>query len=60
LVGLSAEAPLRLVIPDLRTRPWKDLTVMIRGDNLLDADYETVVGFPGRGRVVLAGLRVGQ
>ncbi|HET9132714.1 MAG TPA: TonB-dependent receptor [Gemmatimonadales bacterium] len=33
-----------------------DLTVRV--ENLLDAAYEQVVGFPGRGRTVLAGGRV--
>ncbi len=35
------------------------LAVTLRGENLLDRRYETVVGFPGRGRAVFAGARVG-
>jgi len=31
----------------------------LRGENLFDKRYETVVGFPGRGRALFAGLRVG-
>jgi vitamin B12 transporter len=31
----------------------------IRGENLLDASYQTVVGFRGRRRAILAGARVG-
>ncbi len=30
-----------------------------RGENLLDSDYDVIAGFPGRGRTVTAGVRVG-
>jgi outer membrane cobalamin receptor len=35
------------------------LTATLRVENLLDEEYETVVGFPGRGRAILAGARIG-
>jgi outer membrane cobalamin receptor len=35
------------------------LTATFRVENLLDAEYETVVGFPARGRALLAGARLG-
>lgn len=35
------------------------VSALLRGENLLDADYRTVVGFPGRGRLVQAGVRLG-
>jgi vitamin B12 transporter len=35
-----------------------DLTPTVRVENALDEAYETVVGFPGRKRAVLAGARV--
>jgi outer membrane receptor protein involved in Fe transport len=38
-------------------RPGIDL--VLRVENLLDADYLATVGFPGRGRTILAGARVG-
>jgi vitamin B12 transporter len=34
------------------------LDVTMRAENLLDAAYEQVIGFPGRGRTLLAGGRV--
>jgi outer membrane receptor protein involved in Fe transport len=36
--------------------PGVDLT--LRGENLFDAAYLQTVGFPGRGRTLLAGGRV--
>jgi outer membrane receptor protein involved in Fe transport len=33
------------------------VAVTLRVENLLDEQYDTVVGFPGRGRTVLAGVR---
>ena len=33
------------------------LAVTFRAENLFDERYETVVGFPGRGRTLLGGLR---
>jgi outer membrane receptor protein involved in Fe transport len=38
----------------LQLRPGLVLTV--RGDNLLDREYETYIGFPGPGRALRAGL----
>jgi outer membrane receptor protein involved in Fe transport len=35
------------------------VTATARVENLFDRAYETVVGFPGRGRAVFAGVRVG-
>jgi vitamin B12 transporter len=35
------------------------LAATIRVENLFDKSYETVIGFPGRGRAILAGARVG-
>lgn len=35
------------------------LSATIRGENLFDRRYQTVVGFPGRGRAVFVGARVG-
>jgi vitamin B12 transporter len=35
------------------------VTLTARGENLLDSDYEVIAGFPGRGRTVMAGVRVG-
>lgn len=38
-------------------RPGLDLT--LRAENLLDAEYENPANFPGRGRTILAGARMG-
>lgn len=44
----------------LRDRPGQvGVTGMIRAENLLDKNYQTVVGFAGRPRAVLAGLTLG-
>lgn len=34
---------------------WPGLALQVRGENLLDAEWEQAVGFPGRGRTVMAG-----
>lgn len=36
-----------------------EVTLTARGENLLNSDYEVIAGFPGRGRTVMAGVRVG-
>ncbi len=41
---------------DLLSREASRLTATLRVENLLDEDYLTVVGFPGRGRAAFAGL----
>jgi outer membrane receptor protein involved in Fe transport len=54
VVNASADVPL-----DALRDGWSSrvaLTLEVR--NLLDAHYESVVGFPGRGRVVMVGVRV--
>jgi vitamin B12 transporter len=33
------------------------ILLTLRVENLLDAEYQTVVGFPGKGRMILAGVR---
>lgn len=43
----------------LGARGGPRVAATIRAENLLDKRYETVVGFPGRGRAVFAGARVG-
>ena len=49
-----------LTVDLFRTRSGAPaVSALLRGDNLLDADFSTVVGFPGRGRMVQAGARVG-
>ena len=57
LVNLSADFPLHkvgtLVLPG-------DVAVTARVDNLFDEQYLTVVGYPGRGRILLAGFRIGR
>jgi outer membrane receptor protein involved in Fe transport len=39
-----------------RNVPGLDLT--LRAENLFDAAYQQTVGFPGRGRTLLAGARL--
>jgi outer membrane cobalamin receptor len=57
LMGVSLDLP--FTVFGIRSNGgWADLALVLRVDNLLDEDYETVVGFPGRGRTVLAGLRL--
>lgn len=36
-----------------------EVTLTVRGENLLDTDYDVIAGFPGRGRTVMVGARVG-
>jgi vitamin B12 transporter len=38
-------------------RPWTSLSITARAVNLLDADYEEVLGYPAAGRRFIAGLR---
>ncbi len=51
LTDLSVEARVPLPAPLLAT---------IRLENALDASYETIVGYPGRGRSLFVGLRMGE
>jgi len=53
LFELTADATLLQATPD---RPG--LTALLRIENLFDAQYESAVGFPGRGRTILAGGRL--
>lgn len=49
-----------LMVELLRAGPGRPgLSGLFRADNLFDADYHTVVGFPGRGRLLQAGVRAG-
>lgn len=52
LANLSAEVPV--------AGAAAPLTVSVRATNLFGTEYATVVGFPGQGRAVLAGLRIGR
>jgi len=54
---LIVEADLTLTLLGASRGPRLDAT--LRGENLGDKRYETVVGFPGRGRALFAGARVG-
>jgi vitamin B12 transporter len=51
LTDLSAEVRLPLAAPLLAT---------VRLENAFDASYETIVGYPGRGRALFLGLRTGR
>jgi vitamin B12 transporter len=51
LTDLSVEARLPVPVPLLAT---------IRLENAFDASYETIVGYPGRGRSLFVGLRAGE
>lgn len=51
---LDLSAALRVLGP--RTSP--SLTLLLRLENAFDEEYETVVGFPGRGRMLMAGGRI--
>ena len=53
---VDASARIRIVGP-ARARPA--LAVTARLENALDAAYETVIGFPARGRTLFVGLRAG-
>lgn len=55
-VTLDADASIDL-LREVDGRPG--LTVMLRVENLFDEEYDTVVGFPARGRAILAGARAG-
>ncbi len=57
LVSLSADLPLRP--PGSGLIPG-DVAVTARVDNLFNERYRTIIGFPGRGRFLLAGFRVGR
>jgi vitamin B12 transporter len=52
-MDLAVDAPVRMASG---RSPGVDLT--LRGENLFDAAYQQTVGFPGRGRTLLAGGRV--
>jgi vitamin B12 transporter len=52
LIDLSADVTL------LGGSVGPTVAVTFRAENVLDEDYETVVGFPGRGRVLLGGVRL--
>ena len=55
-VTVDADASLDL----LRERSGSvGVTATLRAENLFDRSYDTVVGFPGRGRAVFAGLVMG-
>jgi vitamin B12 transporter len=54
LVNASADVPLSALRGTWS--PRVTLTLDVR--NLLDARYESVVGFPGRGRLVMGGVRI--
>ncbi|MBK7348856.1 MAG: TonB-dependent receptor [Gemmatimonadetes bacterium] len=56
VVTLDADATIDL-LREAAGRPG--ITATLRGENLTDARYSTVVGFRARGRAVFAGLRVG-
>ena len=51
LVDLSADLPL------VGQGAGPSLAFTFRAENLFDAKYETVVGFPGRGRTLIGGVR---
>ncbi|HEX5632271.1 MAG TPA: TonB-dependent receptor [Gemmatimonadales bacterium] len=53
LVEATADAELLAGAPG---RPG--VTALVRVENLLDEEYEAALGFPGRGRTVLAGARL--
>jgi len=57
LINLSVNLPLSQ--PGSGLLPG-DVAVTARVDNLFNEHYLTVIGYPGRGRVLLAGVRVGR
>ncbi len=57
LINLSADLPLRQPGSGLISG---EVAVTARVDNLFNERYLTVIGYPGRGRVLLAGFRVGR
>ncbi len=42
----------------LATRIWDSIELTLRATNLLDKDYEEVLGYPAQGRRIIAGLRI--
>lgn len=48
-----------LVIDLLRTGADRSLAATFRAENLFDEQYEQTTGFPGRGRMIYAGVRAG-
>lgn len=52
-LALSLDAPVRRAVG---RAPGLDVT--LRGENLFNAAYQQTVGFPGRGRTLLAGARL--
>lgn len=56
VVGLSADLALNRV---MASAPH-GLALTLRADNLLSEAYQTAVGFPGRERSLLAGVRIGR
>lgn len=57
LINLSADLPLLQPGSGLI---FGEVAVTARVDNLFNERYLTVIGFPGRGRVLLAGFRIGR
>lgn len=55
-VALDADASLDL-FHQTASRPG--VTATVRAENLFDKEYDTVLGFRGRGRAVFAGFRLG-
>lgn len=53
---LDIGADIELLAPRVGSRS-ATVALTLRAENALDASYETVVGFPGRGRILLAGVR---
>lgn len=53
LVGLSLDAPLRRAVGGA---PGLDLA--LRGENIFDAKWSQVIGYPGRGRTLFGGARL--
>ena len=53
VVGLSADVPVT------RSGPWP-VALSLQVQNLFGTAYQSIVGFPGRGRTVLAGIRIGR
>lgn len=61
-VSLPAAATLDLAAEVQLTEPHggdPDLALRLRVENLFDRQYETIVGFPARGRAFFAGVRAG-
>jgi len=43
----------------LKTAIWDQIDITLRATNLLDEDYEEVLGYPAPGRRIIGGIRVG-